>query len=287
MDVTDYVLGGGALGCGWLAWVIFEGTAFLDVDALWAIPLAIIALILGGLFIHRMAKVAEQRTKKLKDLAEQMGMEFSEKGDNISSSSSGFELFSTNTFLAKSQNHFGSTVPRLPFLGGSGPRVELTNVLHGDSEQLGYGEEFRVTILDCSRSEHSLRTQTTRYTVQTVICFRSPQLSLPDFSMRPEHFFHKIGSVLGYQDIDFESHPTAAEFSKKYLLRGKDEQKIRALFTDTALTFFAAHPDKVCVEGSDDQLIWYQPGKIIEPEDIPGFMKEGFEVFRLFARKQN
>ncbi len=28
MDVTDYVLGGGALGCGWLAWVIFEGTAF-------------------------------------------------------------------------------------------------------------------------------------------------------------------------------------------------------------------------------------------------------------------
>jgi len=26
MDVTYYVLGGGALGCGWLAWVIFEGT---------------------------------------------------------------------------------------------------------------------------------------------------------------------------------------------------------------------------------------------------------------------
>ena len=153
----------------------------------------------------------------------------------------------------------------------------ITNVLHGDSEQLGYGEEFEVRTLDFTY-------QSGKGTIsQTVICFRSSQLSLPDFSMRPEYFFHKIGSKLGYQDIDFESHPTAVEFSKKYLLRGKDEQTIRALFTDTVLTFFAAHPDKVCVEGSDDQLIWYQPGKIIEPEDIPAFMKEGFEVFRLFA----
>jgi len=49
------------------------------------------------------------------------------------------------------------------------------------------------------------------------------------------------------------------------------------------VTFFAAHPDKVCLEARLDQLIWYQPGKIIKPEDIPAFMKEGFEVFRLFA----
>ena len=105
--------------------------------------------------------------------------------------------------------------------------------------------------------------------------------------MRPEKWHHKLRSKLGYQDIDFESHPTAVEFSKKYLLRGKDEQKIRALFTDTVLTFFAGHPDRVCVEGSDDQLILYRSGIRIEPEDIPAFMKEGFEVFRVLARKQN
>jgi hypothetical protein len=154
-------------------------------------------------------------------------------------------------------------------------------MLHGDSELLGFAEEFEVRIfayrymISGGKSSHAVR--------QTVICFRSPQLSLPDFSMRREEWHHKMGSALGYQDIDFESHPTAAEFSKKYLLRGKDEQKIRALFTDTVLTFFAAHPDKVCLEARLDQLIWYQPEKIIEPEDIPAFMKEGFEVFRLFA----
>ena len=261
MDVTDYVLGGGALGCGWLAWKIFEGTAFPDIDALWAIPLAIIALILGGLYIHRKGKLGEQRTKKLKDFAEQMGMEFSVEDEwDIGESLSAFDLFW---------------------------EADITNVLSGDSEQLGYGEEFKVRILECSyvvaSGEHGTKTivQT-----QTVICFHSPQLSLPRFGVRPEEWHHKLRSKLGYQDIDFESHPTAVEFSKKYLLRGKDEQKIRVLFTDKVLTFLTAHPDKVCVEGSRDQLIWYEPGKIIEPEDIPAFMKEGFEVFRVFTSSQ-
>ena len=239
---------------------------------LWAIPLVIIGLILVGLLILRAQKLSEQRLKKLKDFAEQMGMEFSEKGDSaLLESLSAFDLFSKSG-------------------------VKITNVLYGDSEQLGYGEEFEVRILECTQDIGE-----DGQVHQTVICFRSPHLSLPDFSMRPEHVFHKIGSVLGYQDIDFESHPTAAEFSKKYLLRGKDEQKIRVLFTDKVLTFFAAHPDvgnghlpfwhwsqhMVCVEGSGDQLILYRDGIRIKPEDIPAFMKEGFEVFRVFTQEQN
>ncbi len=238
---------------------------------LWAIPLGIIGLILGGLLFLHVRKLGEQRTKKFTDFAEQMGMEFSVEDEwDIGESLSAFDLFSQSG-------------------------VKITNVLHGDSEQLGYGEDFEVRILEhiYSSGESTIS--------QTVICFRSPQLSLPDFSMRPEHFFHKIGSVLGYQDIDFESHPTAVEFSKKYLLRGKDEQTIRALFTDKVLTFFAAHPDvgnghlpfwhwsqyEVCVEGSGDQLILYRAGIGIKPEDIPAFMKEGFEVFRLFTQERN
>ena len=198
----------------------------------------------------------KRRSKKLKDFAEQMGMEFSVEDEwDIGESLSAFDLFW---------------------------EADITNVLYGDSEQLGYGEEFEVRVLECAHDDGG----DTRVH-QTVIYFHSPQLSLPRFGVRPEEWHHKLRSKLGYQDIDFESHPTAVEFSKKYLLRGKDEQTIRALFTDAVLTFFAAHPDKVCVEGSDDQLIWYQPGKIIEPEDIPAFMKEGFEVFRLFTQEQN
>ena len=208
-------------------------------------------------------KGSEQRTKEFKRISEQLGMTFSARVKG----------------RAKDR-----ATPPVPLLSEGHSRV-ITNMLHGDSELLGFAEEFEVRIFAYEFTVGSGKSSSTW--MQSVICFQSPQLNLPKFQLRPEHFFDKIGSKLGYQDIDFESHPTAVEFSKKYLLRGKDEQTIRALFTDAVLTFFAAHPDKVCVEGSDDQLIWYQPGKIIEPEDIPAFMKEGFEVFRVFARKQN
>ena len=201
-------------------------------------------------------KGSEQRTKEFKRISEQLGMTFSAmvKG------------------RAKDQ-----ATPPLPLFREGRSRV-VTNMLHGDSELLGFAEEFEVRIFAYGFAQQ----QQDQHVMQSVICFQSPQLNLPKFQLRPEHFFDKIGSKLGYQDIDFESHPTAVEFSKKYLLRGKDEQKIRALFTDEVLAFFAGQ-DKLCVEGFSSHLCFYRARKLIEPEDIPAFMKEGFEVFRLFT----
>ena len=205
-------------------------------------------------------KGSEQRTKEFKRISEQLGMTFSARVKG----------------RAKDQ-----ATPPLPLFGEGHSRV-VTNMLHGDSELLGFAEEFEVRIFAYGFAQQ----QQDQHVMQSVICFQSPQLNLPKFQLRPEHFFDKIGSKLGYQDIDFESHPTAAEFSKKYLLRGRGEQKIRALFTDEVLAFFAGQ-DKLCVGGSSSHLCFYQRDKIIEPEDIPAFMKEGFEVFRLFTQEQN
>jgi hypothetical protein len=252
MDVIGYVLGGGVVVGVMGTLLVLVEESIPDVDVLWAIPLAIIAAILGGLLFLHVRKLGEQRTKKFTDFAEQMGMEFSVEDEwDIGESLSAFDLFW---------------------------EADITNVLSGDSEQLGYGEEFEVTVLECTYAIGE-----DAQVNQTVIYFRSPQLNLPKFQLCPEEWHHKIGSKLGYQDIDFESHPTAVEFSKKYLLRGKDEQKIRALFTDKVLTFFSVDRDKVWLEGSGDQLISYRWCQLIEPEDIPAFMKEGFEVFRLFT----
>ena len=220
------------------------------------IPLAIILILVGVLFLRTMWKWQEQRTKEFKRISEQLGMTFSARVKG----------------RAKDQ-----ATPPLPLFGEGHSRV-VTNMLHGDSELLGFAEEFEVRIFAYGFAHQ----QQDQHVMQSVICFQSPQLNLPKFQLRPEHFFDKIGSKLGYQDIDFESHPTAVEFSKKYLLRGKDEQKIRALFTDEVLAFFAGQ-DKICVEGFSSHLCFYRARKLIEPEDIPAFMKEGFEVFRLFT----
>ena len=70
---------------------------------------------------------------------------------------------------------------------------------------------------------------------QTVLYFETPRLQLPMFTLSPENFMHKFISALGYQDIDFNTRP---EFSRRYLLRGPDEQAIRRAFADHILAFY-------------------------------------------------
>ena len=38
---------------------------------------------------------------------------------------------------------------------------------------------------------------------QTVVFFRSPEVDLPQFELKPQSFLHGIGKLFGYQDIDF------------------------------------------------------------------------------------
>ena len=115
---------------------------------------------------------------------------------------------------------------------------------------------------------------------QSILFFRSPKLNLPDFSLRPENVFHKIGSAFGYKDIDFETHPL---FSKSYLLRGDNEAAIRGLFNNELLNFIESQ-QKISIEGSGDQLVFYRHKKRVKPEEVEEFMEEGFKVFELFLR---
>ena len=115
---------------------------------------------------------------------------------------------------------------------------------------------------------------------QAAVSIRSPQLNLPQFALRPQHLFHRIGEVFGYQDIDFDYHP---QFSKNYLLRGNNEQQVRKLFTNEVLGFFESQ-DGVSTEGDGDQLIFYRALTRIKPEDVHLFREEGLRVFRLFKQ---
>src|SRR5687768_9236876 len=55
---------------------------------------------------------------------------------------------------------------------------------------------------------------------QTVFFRYSKALALPHFVMVPEKWYHRVGTYFGMQDIDFVEYPS---FSKRYLLRGDDE----------------------------------------------------------------
>ncbi len=218
----------------------------------WLIFLVIVgafAVICG--IVIAINKYEEARSEKFREVAEELGLEFHAKGDPL---------------VEQSLAHL-----RL-FSQGHGRKVK--NMISGQSDDIDlaiFGYKYNT-----GGGQHQQTHQ------QTVISFRSPNLSLPEFEIRPEHLLHKIGQAFGSQDIYFDTHP---DFSQSYLLRGPDEDSIRELFTADKLEFFEAR-EGVFVEAARDRLIYYQAGKRIKPEEVRKFMEEGFEMFALFKQAE-
>jgi len=113
----------------------------------------------------------------------------------------------------------------------------------------------------------------------SVLLLESGQLDLPAFILRPEGLGQKLAGLLGQQDIDFEGHP---DFSKVYLLQGPDEARIRALFGQETLAFFARRPG-LCVEGQGPRMLYSRANRCLAPEEIPSFVEDGLAILRLLA----
>lgn len=109
---------------------------------------------------------------------------------------------------------------------------------------------------------------------QTVLYLRGEGLALPAFSLRPEHVLHKIGSLFGYQDIDFPDRP---RFSGACLLRGRDEPAVRAAFRPPVTEFFEAHPG-LCADGEGDELFVWRAAKQVEGPQAPALAERGAEL---------
>ncbi len=178
-----------------------------------------------------------------------MKFTFSQKGDpNLLDRLKGFHLFS------------------------QGHSKKIANVLMGKAGALDVAVfDYAYTTGGGKHSQHWR---------QTVIFFERDDMSLPKFTLRPENIFHKIGQVFGYKDIDFDSHP---EFSKRYLLRGENEEAVRATFGDEARSFYESDL-KLSTEAAGPQLIHYRSGKRVSPDQISEFIKQGVRVLTLFRK---
>jgi len=188
----------------------------------------------------------KKRTEALEAFARSLNFSFSKKGsDSLIGSLNQFHLFS------------------------QGRSKRVSNVMKG------YANDIDVTIMDYryttggGKNSHTWR--------QTLILFQSSLLQLPAFALRPENLFHKIGAAFGYQDIDFDSHPT---FSKQYLLRGAEEEAVRNTFSDDLLAYYEQRKD-LSTEGDGDKLLFYRISKRVSPKDIRTFMEQGFALFSL------
>jgi hypothetical protein len=110
------------------------------------------------------------------------------------------------------------------------------------------------------------------------VYLRSDALALPAFSVRPENVFHRIGTIFGWEDIDFPDRP---EFSHDCLLRGPDEAAVRAAFPAEVTAFFEGGA-KWCADGEGEELFLWHSGKRASPEEVPALLATATELLARF-----
>ena len=103
--------------------------------------------------------------------------------------------------------------------------------------------------------------------------------NLPQFQLSPELLRDKVKQLFGYQDIDFADSP---EFSKKYLLRGPDEEAVRKVFSVEARNLLSAMKDWH-VEGAGAWLAMFRPGVYVGPEHYQDHIKQAGDISSVFG----
>ena len=105
---------------------------------------------------------------------------------------------------------------------------------------------------------------------QTVVAFKVGHGQLPDFTCKPEHFFHKFADMFGYEDINFPEHPN---FSKKYRLNGDNEAAVRKIFNNEVIEQLEQSGAKAwSVDGAGEWLVIHRARTIVKPEDCSQFL---------------
>ncbi len=156
-----------------------------------------------------------------------------------------------------------------------GFRKKIHNLLHLRNEDL----ELDYNLFDYQYTIKAGNAVITRH--QSVFFIQSKRFAVPEFQMRPEHFFHRIGTYLGMQDIDFVDHPV---FSKKYLLQGPDEEMIRYKLDPKFRDYFSEN-EGWTVEGINYFLIFYRDRRLIAPAAFPHYYRKGMHIAQLLLEE--
>ncbi len=147
----------------------------------------------------------------------------------------------------------------------------IHNILHLRDEE----GEMDIQLFDYRYTIKAGNAVVTRH--QSVFFLQSKRFALPEFNMRPEHFFHRIGIFFGMQDIDFKDHP---QFSQNYLLRGPDEEMIRHQLSPRFRDYFSEYDDW-SVEGINYFLLLYRHKRLIAPAAFAPYLRKARYIAQL------
>jgi hypothetical protein len=211
------------------------------------LPLVLVAIVLLlaaagiGAIIRYSIQARKKRTAEMGGVAQRLGMSFQEHPPlTIIPDVKRFELFNQ----------------------GTGRDVRDHMAVHKDGR--------RVSVFDYAYVIHAGKSHVTHR--QTVVHIHAPGLTLPAFTLRPEHALHRLGGMFGYQDIDVDGDPA---FSDAYLLRGVEEELIRGCFSAPVREFFVANAE-LCAEGNGADLMVWRHSRTLQPQQVQPFMESAY-----------
>lgn len=184
----------------------------------------------------------KKRTADLAEKAEEMGLIFQAEAD-LTHRFSGFNLFNI------------------------GRSKRTRNLITGDAGDVA------IAIFDYRYTTGSGKNQSTHQ--QTVVALSSPNLTAPDLSLRPEGFFDKLGGALGFQDIDFETHP---QFSNMFVLKGSNEMAVRDFMRPLILELLEQKKG-ICLEAHGDTLFFYKARTLAKPDQVKDLLGEAYDIY--------
>lgn len=195
----------------------------------------------------------------------------------LSKKKSRAEILSSLAFHWKMEFQEKDEIRLLPMLKHfklfrQGTAKKIDNIFHQMDEWMEekiYLFDYKYTI-STGKSSQTFR--------QNVFFVSSKHLGIPAFRLKPENILHKIGTLLGMQDIDFETFP---QFSKKYLLQGEDEDIIRSFFGENLLHFFS-EKSNLHVEAVGYYFIVYYYNKLLSPPEIANLKQTGMSLLQMF-----
>ena len=161
-----------------------------------------------------------------------------------------------------------------------------------------------VTLADYNFSPPGTKSKTKE---TTILKIQTNSLKLPPFTLMPSGWLiDSLSSMVGYRDINFDSHP---QFSKQYLLRAFDEDDqgnefsrheepstsafkeseneamVRDLFTYELLDLLETNSG-VSLEGRGDQFILRRfTSQRVSANELTAFVELGIKILSLLSKK--
>lgn len=100
----------------------------------------------------------------------------------------------------------------------------------------GSHKEVELELMDIAFYEGEL---IARETHKHTIFLLTPNRPIPLFRLDKERIFDRIAGLAGFQDINIKGHE---DFSRRFLLKGENQEEIKQFFSDELVLFFESHP---------------------------------------------